>query len=135
MRNTGLDEETQAGIKIAGRNVNNLRYANDTTPMAESQEELKSLLKKVKDESKKVGLKLSIHETKITASGPITSWQIDEETVETFPLWEWKSERLYFFGFQKQLNNNFKEYKVHLIYATDHSALVYIFSLFLCYLS
>ena len=86
MRNTGLDEETQAGIKIAGRNVNNLRYANDTTPMAESQEELKSLLKKVKDESKKVGLKLSIHETKITASGPITSWQIDEETVETFPL-------------------------------------------------
>ena len=86
MRNTGLDEETQAGIKIAGRNVNNLRYANDTTPMAESQEELKSLLKKVKDESKKVGLKLSIHETKIMASGPITSWQIDEETVETFPL-------------------------------------------------
>ena len=85
MRNTGLDE-AQAGIKIAGRNINNLRYASDTTPMAKSQEELKSLLKKVKDESEKVGLKLSIHETKITASGPITSLQIDGETVETFPL-------------------------------------------------
>ena len=79
-------KQAQAGIKIAGRNINNLRYANDTTPMAKSQEELKSLLKKVKDESEKVGLKLSIHETKITASGPITSLQIDGETVETFPL-------------------------------------------------
>ena len=81
MRNTGL-EETQAGIKIAGRNLNNLRYADDTTLMAES-EELKSLLMKVKVESEKVGLKLNIQKTKIMASGPITSWQIDEETVET----------------------------------------------------
>ena len=82
MRNTGL-EETQAGIKIAGRNINNLRYADDTTLMAESEEELKSLLKKVKEESQKVGLKLNIQKTKIMASGPITSWKIDGETVET----------------------------------------------------
>ena len=82
MRNTGL-EETQAGIKIAGRNINNLRYADDTTLMAESEEELKSLLMKVKNESEKVGLKLNIQKTKIIASGPITSWQIDEGTVET----------------------------------------------------
>ena len=82
MRNAGL-EEAQAGIKIAGRNINNLRYANDTTLMAESEEELKSLLMKVKEESKKVGLKLNIQKTKIKASGPITSWQIDGETVET----------------------------------------------------
>ena len=82
MRNTGL-EETQAGIKIAGRNINNLRYADDTTLMAESAEELKSLLMKVKEESEKVGLKLNIKKTKIIASGPITSWEIDEETVET----------------------------------------------------
>ena len=82
MRNTGL-EETQAGIKIAGRNLNNLRYADDTTLMAESEEELKNLLMKVKVESKKVGLKLNIQKTKIMASGPITSWQIDGETVET----------------------------------------------------
>ena len=82
MRNAGL-EETQAGIKIAGRNINNLRYADDTTLMAESGEELKSLLMKVKEESEKVGLKLSIQETKIMASGPITSWQIDGETMET----------------------------------------------------
>ena len=81
MRNTGL-EETQAGIKVAGRNINNLRYADDTTLMAESKEELKSLLMKVK-ESEKVGLKLNIQKTKITASGPITSWQIDGETVDT----------------------------------------------------
>ena len=82
MRNTGL-EETQAGIKIAGRNINNLRYADDTTLMAESEEELKSLLMKVKEESEKVGLKLNIQKTnKIMASGPITSWQIDGETVE-----------------------------------------------------
>ena len=81
-RNTGL-EETQAGIKIAGRNINHLRYADDTTLMAESEEELKSLLMKVKEESEKVGLKLNIQKTKIMASGPITSWQIDEETVET----------------------------------------------------
>ena len=82
MRNTGL-EETQAGIKIAGRNINNLRYADDTTLMAESEEELKSLLMKVKEESEKVGLKLNIQKTKIVASGPITSWEIDGETVET----------------------------------------------------
>ena len=81
MRNAGL-EEAQAGIKIAGRNINNLRYADDTTFMAES-EELKSLLMKVKEESEKVGLKLNIRKTKIMASGPITSWQIDGETVET----------------------------------------------------
>ena len=82
MRNAGLDE-AQAGIKIAGRNINNLRYADDTTLMAESEEELKSLLMKVKEESEKVGLKLDIQKNKIMASGPITSWQIDGETVET----------------------------------------------------
>ena len=82
MRNTGL-EEVQAGIKIAGRNINNLRYADETTLMAESKEELKSLLMKVKEESEKVGLKLNIQKTKIMASSPITSWQIDGETVET----------------------------------------------------
>ena len=82
MRNTGLDK-AQAGIKIARRNINNLRYADDTTIMAESKEELKSLLMKVKEESQKVGLKLNIQKTKIMASGPITSWQIDGETVET----------------------------------------------------
>ena len=82
MRNAGL-EETQAGIKIAGRNINNLRYADDTTLMAESEEELKSLLMKVREESEKVGLKLNIQKTKIMASSPITSWEIDGETVET----------------------------------------------------
>ena len=82
MRNAGL-EEAQAGINIARRNINNLRYAYDTTLMAESKEELKSLLMKVKEESEKVGLKLGIQKTKIMASRPITSWQIDEETVET----------------------------------------------------
>ena len=82
MRNTGL-EETQAGIKIAGRNINNLRYSDDTTLMAESEEELKSLLMKVKVESEKAGLKLNIQKTKIVASGPITSGEIDGETVET----------------------------------------------------
>ena len=82
MRNTGL-EEAQAGIKNAGRNINNLRYADDTTLMAENKEELKSLLMKVKEESEKVGLKLNIQKTKIMASSPITSWQIDGETVET----------------------------------------------------
>ena len=81
MRNAGLDE-AQAGIKIAGRNINNLRYADDTTLMAESEEELKSLLMKVKEESEKVGLKLNIEKTKIMASGPITSWEIDGETME-----------------------------------------------------
>ena len=83
MRNAGL-EEAQAGIKIAGRNINNLRYADDTILMAESEEELKSLLVKVKEESEKVGLKLNIQQTKIMASGPITSWEIDEETVSNF---------------------------------------------------
>ena len=87
-RKTGLDE-AQAGIKIPGRNINNLRYANDTTLMAESEEELKSLLLKVKEESEKVGLKFKIQRTKIMASGPITSWKIDGN-----------SERLYFLGFQ-----------------------------------
>ena len=82
MRNAGL-EEAQAGIKIAGRNVNSLGYADDTTHMAESEEELKNLLKKVKEESEKVGLKLNIQKTKIMASGPITSWEIDAETMET----------------------------------------------------
>ena len=85
MRNTGL-EEAQAGIKTAGRNINNLRYADDTTLMAESEEALKSLLMKVKEESEKVGLKLNIQKTKIMASGPITSWQIDRETVSDFIL-------------------------------------------------
>ena len=82
MRNAGL-EETQAGIKVARRNINNLRYADDTTLMAESEEELKSLFMKVKEESEKVGLKLNIQKMKIMASGPITSWEIDGETVET----------------------------------------------------
>ena len=82
MRNAGL-EETQAGVKIAGRNINNLRYSDDTTLMAENEEELKSLLMKVKEESENVGLKVNIQKTKIMASGPITSWEIDGETVET----------------------------------------------------
>ena len=83
MRNAGL-EEAQAGIKIAGRNINNLRYADETTLMAENQEVLKSLLMKVKEESEKAGLKLNIQKTKIMTSSPITSWQIDGETMETF---------------------------------------------------
>ena len=91
MRNTGL-EEAQAGIKVAGRNINNLRYADDTTLMAESEEEPKSLLMKVKEESEKVGLRLNIQKMKIMASGPITSWQIDGK--------QWKHERLYFSGLQ-----------------------------------
>ena len=91
MRNAEL-EEAQAGIKIAGRNINNLRYADDTTLMAESEEELKSLLMKVKVESEQVGLKLNIQKTRIMASCPITSWEVDGETVETV--------RLYFFGLQ-----------------------------------
>ena len=89
MRNTGL-EEAQAGIKIARRNINNLRYADDTTLRAESQEELKSLLMKVKEESEKVGLKLNIQKTKIMASGPITSWGMDVETVSDFILGGYK---------------------------------------------
>ena len=93
MRNTGLDK-TQAGIKIAGRNINHLRYADDATLMAETEEELKSLLMKVKEESEKVGLKLNIQKTKIMASGPITSWEIGGKTMETV------SARLYVFGLQ-----------------------------------
>ena len=96
MRNAGL-EEAQAGIKIAGRNINNLRYADDTTLMAESEEELKSLLMKVKEETEKFGLKLNILKTKIMASGPITSWEIDRETVDTAPdfiFWAPKSLRM-----------------------------------------
>ena len=93
MRNAGLDE-VQPGISIAGRNVNNLRYADDTTLMAESEEELKSLMMKVKEESEKVGLKLNMQKTKIMASGPITSWEIDGETVETV--------RIYFGGLPNQ---------------------------------
>ena len=92
MRKAGL-EEAQAGIKIAGRNINNLRYADDTTLMAENEEELKSLLMKVKEESQKGGLKLNIQKTKIMVSGPITSWQIGEETVETVS-------EFYLFGLQ-----------------------------------
>ena len=91
MQNAGLDE-AQGGIKIAGRNINNLTYADDTTLMAEREEELKSLLMKVKEESEKVGLKLNIQKTEIMASGPITSWKIDGETMETV--------RDYFFGLQ-----------------------------------
>ena len=94
MRNAGL-EEAQAGMKIAGRNINNLRYAYDTTLMAESEQELKSLLMKVKEESEKVGLKLNIHKTKIMASGPITSWQIDGR--------QWKSCQTLFFRSPKSL--------------------------------
>ena len=92
MRNTGLDE-AQAGVKIAGRNINNLRYAHDITLMSESKKELKSLLMEVKEESENVGLKLNIQKTKIMASGPITSWEIDEETmeIETFFSWAPKS--------------------------------------------
>ena len=88
MRNAGLDE-AQAGIKIDGRNINNLRYADDATLMAESEEELKSLLMKVKEESEKVGLKLNIQKTKNMSSGPIASWQIDGETVERVRLYFW----------------------------------------------
>ena len=91
MQNARLDK-IQAGIKIAGRNINNLRYADDTTLMAESEEELKNLLMKVKEKSEKSGLKLNIQKTKIMASGPITSWQIDGK--------QWKRERLYFLGLQ-----------------------------------
>ena len=90
MRNAGLGE-TQAGIKTARRNINNLRYADDTTLMAESEKELKSLLMKVKEESEKVGLRLNIQKTKIMASGPITSWEIDGETVSDFIFWAPKS--------------------------------------------
>ena len=108
MRNAGL-EEAQAGNKIVGRNINNLRYADNTTLMAESEEELKSLLIKVKEESEKVGLKLSIQKTKIMASGPITSWHIDGETVETVA-------DFIFLGSKITANGNFShEIKSHLL--------------------
>ena len=94
MQNTGLDE-AQAGIKIAGRNINNLRYTDNTTFMEESEEELKSLLMKVKEENEKVGLKFNIEKTKIMASGPITSWQMDGETLETWQiLFSWSPKSL-----------------------------------------
>ena len=93
MRNAGVDE-AQAGMKIAVKNINNLRYAGDTTLMAESEEELKSLLMRAKEESEKAGLKLNIWKTKIMASGPIISWQIDGETVETVTLFSWAPESL-----------------------------------------
>ena len=102
MRNAGLDE-AQAGIKIAGRNINNLRYADDTTLMAESEEELESLLMKVKEESEKVGLKLNIQKTKIMASAPITSWEIDGETVETVAT-------LFFGGFKITADGEIKKH-------------------------
>ena len=94
MRNVGL-EETQAGIRIAGRNINNLRYANDTTLMADSEEKLKSLLMKVKEESEKVGLQLNIQKTEIMTSGPITSWQIDGETMETVTAFIFLGSKIY----------------------------------------
>ena len=116
MRNAGL-EETQAGTKIARRNTNNLRYADDTTLMAESEEELKSLLMKVKEESKKVGLKLNIQKTKIMAYGPITSWEIDLETVETVSD--------FIFGAPKSLKMiNTQEIKRHLI--LGRKAMIYL---------
>ena len=97
MRNAGM-EEAPAGIKIARRNINNLRYADDTTLMAESEEELKSLLMKVKEESGNFGLKLNIHKTKIMVSGPITSWEIDEETVETVSNFIWGGSKITAYG-------------------------------------
>ena len=104
MRNTGL-EETQAGIKIAGRNINNLRYADDTTLMAESEEELKSLLMKVKEESEKVGLKLNIQKPKIMACGPITSWQIDgKQWKQWLTLFFWAPESLQILQWLKPWN-------------------------------
>ena len=109
MRNAGL-EEAQAGIKIAGRNINNLRCADDTTLMAESEEELKSLLMKVKEESEKVGLKLNIQKTKIMASSPITSWQIDGETVEKVADFIWGGSKITADG-----DCNHKIFKRHLL--------------------
>ena len=110
MRNAGL-EEAQAGIKIAGRNINNLRYADDTTVMAESEEELKSLLMKVKEESEKVGLKLNIKKTKIMASGPITSWQIDGK--------QWKQCQTLFFWAPKPLQMMIAAMKLKIAYSLE----------------
>ena len=97
MRNAGLDE-AQAGVKIAGRNINNLKYADDTTLMAESKEELKSLFMKVKEESEKVGLKLNIQKTKIMASSPMSSWQVDGKTMETVRDVSFLNDELFFFS-------------------------------------
>ena len=144
MRNAGL-EEAQAGLKIAGRNINNLRYADDTTLMAESEEELKCLLMKVKEESEKVGLKLNIQKTKIMASGPITSWEIDGETVETvadFIVWgsqitadgdySHEIKRHLLFGRKVMTNldsilksRDIKPTKVHLVKATVFPVVMY----------
>ena len=110
MRNAGL-EETQAGIKIAGRNINNFRYADDTTLMAEIEEELKSLLMKVKEESEKVGLKLNIQKTKIMASGPITSWEIDGKT--------WKQWQTLFFWAPKSLQMVIAAIKLNNAYSLE----------------
>ena len=106
MRNAGL-EDTQTGIKIDGRNINNLRYVDDTTLMAESEEELKSLLMKVKEESEKVGLKLNIQKTKNMASGPITSWEIDGETVETVSGFFWAPKSLQMVIAAMKLKNSY----------------------------
>ena len=110
MRNAGL-EETQVGIKIAGRNINNLRYADDTTLMAESEEELKSLLMKVKEESKKVGLNLNIQKMNIMASGPITSWEMDGE--------QWKRCQTFFFGAPKSLQMVITAMKLKDVYSVE----------------
>ena len=140
MRNAGL-KETQAGIKIAGRNINNLRYAGDTTLMAENEEELKSLLVKVKEESEKVSLKLNIQKTKIMASGPITSWEIDGETVTDFIILGFKItadgdcsreiKRHLLLGRKAMTNSILKSRnitlltKVHLVKAMDFPVVVY----------
>ena len=117
MRNAGLDE-AQVGIKTAGRNISNHRYADDTTLMAESEEALKSLLMKVKEESEKDGLKLNIQKTKIMASGPITSWQIDGEKMET-------CDRLYFLGFKKKSRDITLPTKVHIVKAMVSPVVIY----------
>ena len=122
MRNTGLEEE-QAGIKIAGKNINNLRYADDTILMTESEEELKSLLMKVKEESEKVSLKLNIQKTKIMACGPITSWQIDGETMETVY-------RLYFGGAPKSLQMVIAAMKLKDSYSMERKVMTNLDSIF-----
>ena len=114
MRNSGL-EDTQAGVKIAGRNINSLRYVDDTTLMAESEQELKSLLMKVKEESEKVGLKLNIQKMKVMASGPITSWEIDGETVETvsdFIFWVLQNHCRWWFAVMKLKDTHSLEEKL-----------------------
>ena len=130
MRNAGL-EEAQAGIKIARRNINNLRYVGDTSLMAESEEELKSLLMKVKEESEKVGLKLNVQKTKIMASGPITSWQIDGETVETvsdFIFWAPKSLQMVTAAMKLKDTCSLEEKKRHYVADKGLSSQSYGFS-------